>query len=41
VDAPEAGANFNHLVMLALDVAGDIVAHDNLSPLPPGGDVAG
>jgi hypothetical protein len=41
VDAREADANFNRLVMLALDVAGDIVAHDNLSPRLPGGDVAG
>jgi hypothetical protein len=41
VDAREAGANFNHLVILALAVAGDIVAHDNLSPRLPGGDAAG
>jgi hypothetical protein len=30
VDAPATAANFNHLEMLALAVAGDIVAHDNL-----------
>ena len=41
VDAPAADANFNHLEMLALAVAGDIVAHDNLSPRLSGGDVAG
>jgi hypothetical protein len=41
MDAREADANFNHLVMLALAAAGDIVAHDNLSPRLPGGDLAG
>jgi len=30
VDAPATDANLDHLEMLALAVAGDIVAHDNL-----------
>src|SRR4030095_1090726 len=30
VDAPAIDANFNHLEMLTLAVAGDIVAHNNL-----------
>jgi hypothetical protein len=30
VDAPATDANFNHLEMLTLAVAGDIVAHDYL-----------